>query len=130
MNSAVGSNQGECVIEFDKYPDHTISVRSGGGEIQGLAYGDRKFSYIGKSYCYDNKGHYGEMMFNPYKKSMFSFGKQVKEVDIVEGNIFQVPQDQIDSFRAKFNKEGIAKKYLNNSLSRISGRYTQAILFD
>ena len=76
MNSAVGYNSGECVVTFTNYPDHTIYNRSPGGEIQGLAYGDRKFSYSGKGFYYDNQGHFAEITFNPYKKGMFSFGKQ------------------------------------------------------
>lgn len=49
MNSGVGSNDGEYVIEFDNWPRNKIRMRSPGGEIQGLSYGERKFLLTGKS---------------------------------------------------------------------------------
>ena len=41
-----------------------------------------------------------------------------------------MPQEQIEAFRKKFTREGIAKKHLKSPLCKIWGRYTQAIMFD
>jgi hypothetical protein len=49
MNSGVGSNDGEYIVEFDKWPRNKIRVRTAGGEVQGLSFGERKFLLSGKS---------------------------------------------------------------------------------
>ena len=49
LNSGVGENVGEIAVVFDKYPNVSVHTQSPAGEIGGLAYGDRKFSFTGKS---------------------------------------------------------------------------------
>lgn len=90
MNSGVGYNSGECTITFDNDPRYKIYLCSPGGNVQGLTYGDRKFNLSGKGFCYDNSGKYCEITYNPDKKSMFSFNKQSKPTDSIEGHIYNV----------------------------------------
>lgn len=70
------------------------------------------------------------MQYNPYKKSMFSFGKQTKEVDILESKIYKMDKIHTIEFRKKFTKNGVDKSLLQNPVSTVSGRMTQELRFD
>ena len=90
-----------------------------------MTYGDRKLLWTGKSFCFDSLGYYCELQHNPYKKSMFSLGKQTKPVDIVETKVYKMDKIHTIEFRKKYTKNGIDKSLLKNPVSTVSGRITQ-----
>jgi hypothetical protein len=49
VNSATGTNHGEYKIRFDKYPKNSAYFQTMCGDMGGVSYGDRTFSFSGKS---------------------------------------------------------------------------------
>lgn len=94
VNSGTGTNDGVYRVRF---PDHTeVCFMTPGGEVSGLAHGDRKFNFVGKCNYLSTAAYYWvassnlvlELTFDPYRKGFFSVGKQQQPCDYFEGIIW------------------------------------------
>lgn len=81
LNSVVFTSDGEFTVEFQQFPRNSIHFQLMAGEMVGVLYGERKFSFVKKctdrfneAYSYDDEGRFLEMTFNAFKKGIFSFG--------------------------------------------------------
>ena len=70
-----------------------------------------------------------ELAYDPFKKGMFSFGKQEKPADYLEGTIWEVRPEFMVKFKAGKRKEPEEKDRVN-SLGKISGIWNKYISFN
>lgn len=49
VNSGVGYSAGEFTVQFERFPNNSVHFQLMGGEMSGLAYGERIFSLVRKS---------------------------------------------------------------------------------
>ena len=70
-----------------------------------------------------------EITFDPFKKGLFSFGKQEKPSDYFEGTVWEVKAEFMAKFLKGKRKEPDEKERLKD-LGKISGIWNKYILFN
>ena len=123
LNTVYGTNAGEYTVRFDKYPNNSLHFQIMDGEMHGVSYGERTYEQSGKSktkynsaHIYDDEGRFLELIYNPSKKGMFSFRKQNRPCNWIEGQLVKTsPSFVANSERTKREKgrqEGHSRNYL------------------
>lgn len=67
-----------------------------------------------------------DLEFNPYKKGIFSFGKQSHPSDWFEGTIVKTSPAFVKKFRSNKKKEGPSKGEIAQVIATVNGQVTQS----
>jgi|JI6StandDraft_1071083.scaffolds.fasta_scaffold41089_6 hypothetical protein len=127
-NELFDSSEADYVIEFNSGSER-VHVRPPPMSCNGLVGNERILTLRDNGYCFD-EAHllFAEMSFS--KKGFWSF-KQPVLFDSLEGDIRRTNREFMDKFVASGKKSKPLQSGLPvGSCCRISGRWTQGLLFD
>jgi hypothetical protein len=95
LNSGEGVNEGFCTIEFDD--GGKVVFQTAPGEVSGLAVGDRKFRFKGKTFVMDAKNRLFCSIDFEDESGLFS-KKKWKFEDQIDGEIVRVSEGFVRNF--------------------------------